>query len=115
MFWILIVFIIVLTFNLFLQPLERIPSEVFSYVWSIVVIVKLVDLAYIFIRKRKIKMFKTIDPLLIGMLIGAIIVSIDLLPINGELLRDLFFGLSPLFLFINKVNDQVEDFQIDEA
>lgn len=52
--------------------------------------------------KRKIKLFKTIDPLLIGLLIGGIIVSVKWIPLNAFLIRDLFFAFSPLFLFFYK-------------
>lgn len=52
--------------------------------------------------KRKIEIFKTIDPLLIGILIGGIIVLAKWIPVNFSLIRDLVFALSPLFLFLHK-------------
>lgn len=100
MFWLVIVFILVLTFNLYVKPLERIPSEIFSYVWSAVLIIKLIDVVFILFIKRTLKLFKMIDPLLIGVLIGTIIWSVKWAPINVALIRDLVFAISPLFLFI---------------
>lgn len=102
LFWFLIILIFVFAFSIYFQPLERIPSKIFSYVWSVVILVKLIDLFFIFFLKRKIKVFKIIDPLLIGILIGGIIISAKWIPVNFSLIRDLVFALSPLFLFLHK-------------
>lgn len=102
LFWFLIIIIFVFAFITYFQPLERIPSKTFSYVWSVIILIKLIDLFFRFFMKRRIEIFKIIDPLLICILIGGIIVSVKWIPVNFSLIRDLVFALSPLFLFLHK-------------
>lgn len=88
-------------FKFYLQPLERVPSTVYSYVWSIVVLIKLLDITFKIVIKKPINYFEKLDPVLIGILIGGYITSVKVLPIDFALIRDSFFMLAPLLLFKN--------------
>ncbi|WP_408010227.1 hypothetical protein ACJROX_08040 [Pseudalkalibacillus sp. A8] len=94
----LLIWLFVIVFFLFDHPLDHFPTAAFSYTWGFVVLTKSFDFLYTFSEKRMETIFHS---LLIGILIGACITSLQVQPIDVRLVGDLFFALSPLFLFRN--------------
>ncbi|WP_221568985.1 hypothetical protein [Alkalihalobacillus sp. TS-13] len=91
----IIIWLIVVVFLLYLQPLDHFPSVTFSFVWGLIVVTKSFDFLYGFSKTNE----TIFHSLLIGILIGSCITAFQPSPIDVALVRDVFFALSPLFLF----------------